>query len=66
MKVEPIAEGGFDPSGRRKINEIIRALAAQKLLRTPEMDLHETTTGTFARPKVSTDDNTNNNAPRWG
>lgn len=66
-KIERIAPGGYDPSSRRKLNEIIDALPSLKILRTADIDVDHTANGTFIRPKTSQEStDTNNNAPRWG
>lgn len=62
-----VPEGGFDPVGRRKINQIIDALESLRILNSPDVDIDRTRKGTFIRPKGGNgNDTTNNSAPRWG
>ena len=67
MNIQPIAEVGFDAPGRRKMNEIIRAMKSLEILKTPDIEVDKTSQGTFIRPNNSGGDGTDNNqAPRWG
>lgn len=65
-KIAKIADGGFDPASRRKLNEVIEALESLRILRHPDLDIDRTSQGTFIRPKGGGDNTNNNQAPRWG